>query len=100
MNIFFCPIHYLIFLLAVWSLLCIFLMVVSHDCVQVEQYFYTRLLGLDTVPGSWAAVRGELAACLAVLWVWAYFCTWKRRRTTQLSRQPSWQRTFAKFHSA
>ena len=63
-------------------------MVVSHDCVQVEQYFYTRLLGLDTaVPGSWAAVRGELAACLAVLWVWAYFCTWKRRRTTQLSRQ-------------
>ena len=68
--------------------------------MQVEQYFYTRLLGLDTGPGSWAAVRGELAACLAVLWVWAYFCTWKRRRTTQLSRQRSWQRTFAKFHSA
>ena len=70
------------------------------SCVEVEQYFYTRLLGLDTAPGSWAAVRGELAACLAVTWVWAYFCTWKRRRTTQLSRQRSWQRTFAKFHSA
>ena len=53
-----------------------------------EQYFYRRLLDSDfSQPASFLNIRGEIAACLFVIWLWTYFCIWKRRKTSQISRQ-------------
>ena len=53
-----------------------------------EQYFYKRLLDSDfSQPASFVNIRGEIAACLFVIWLWTYFCIWKRRKTSQISRQ-------------
>ena len=54
----------------------------------IEQYFYRRFLGLEfNTLSSFVTVRGEIASCLFVVWMWLYFCVWKRRRTYQISRQ-------------
>ena len=54
----------------------------------LEQYFYRRILGqkLQSL-SSFVILRGEIASCLFVVWMWLYFCVWKRRRTFQISRQ-------------
>ena len=54
----------------------------------IEQYFYKRFLDQDH--SSWESfmtIRGEIAACLFVVWLGTYFCIWKRRKTSQWSRQ-------------
>ena len=53
----------------------------------LEQYFYKRFLDQNHLQSdSFLVIRGEIAACLFVTWMWTYFCIWKRRKTTQISR--------------
>ena len=53
----------------------------------LEQYFYKRFLDQDHLQSaSFVTIRREVAACLLVIWMWTYFCIWKRRKTTQISR--------------
>lgn len=52
-----------------------------------EQYLSRRVLRQG--PGHPADLQGELVACLAVLSVWIYFTTWKRRKASSVSRQAS-----------
>ena len=71
----------------------------------IEQYFYKRFLDQDFSRyylyflvqywinlcyfslKSFVTIRGETGACLFVVWMVSYFCIWKRRKTTQISRQ-------------
>ena len=53
----------------------------------IEQYFYTRVLNRDHQNwSSFFSVRGEIGACLVVLWIWIYVSTWKRRKTSNAWR--------------
>ena len=59
-----------------------------YEDSPAEQYFYKRLLDSDySQAASFLNIRGEIAACLFVIWLWTYFCIWKRRKTSQISRQ-------------
>ena len=61
-----------------------------YEDSPAEQFFYKRLLDSDySQTSSFLNIRGEIAACLFVIWLWTYFCIWKRRKTSQISRQLS-----------